>query len=248
MVSIHCLSMFKIQRKVFVKKALVVFLAVVSIVGCNQKKPEDTSGSSGPAVGAIEPPKQRNYTAAELTIGRRICSALKHKRELFEGISDMQEKFRVKGELKNCEGPNPYGINEFTVSVSNSSGAFKYMAENRPQKYLQDVITDEDGVMEIFCNAMEGTDNVSNTVLSGSSYLIVNFLIKDSFDRFEVTTKNQNGKIVSTEGVNVVTYANQAAAKFLGVEKLRIIYTPCPNKANDYSYIKQTWVSAVTNF
>lgn len=170
---------------------------------------------------------------------------------MFEKLNDMQEKFRVKGELKNCQTPNPYNVAEFNVAISNSNSTdFEYVATNRA-KYFKDVVTDQTGAMNILCDNLGKSDKVSNQIISGSSYLLVNLLISEGFDRFEVSKQTADGagnfKLVSTESVMVITQKNQADEKFFGVEKERVRYTPCPTP-NSYEYTKQTWVAPITPF
>jgi len=232
-------------------KSLAIFtLTLITFYSCKQTAPlvaEDVGG-----FGPIKIQKERVYTPSELVIGRRICSALKNKRELFEVVTDMKEKFRVRGELINCTQASPYNTEEFNIAISNVSPTdIEYISEIPRPNYFKDVVTDANGAMKIVCANIASSDNVSNQTLNGSSYNLINFNIEQGYDRFTVIKKNQDGlgnyKIVSAEAVAVVTQANQASAKFFGVEKERIRYTSCP-KADVFSSIKQTWISAITSF
>jgi hypothetical protein len=231
------------------KTTSLILISATLLFGCKASKDltEKTEG-----IGGIEQSKERNYTVSELAIGRRICSALKHKRELFETVTDMQEKFRLRGETKVCDNPNPFNISEFTVAISNvSSTDFEYVATSSRSNYFKDVVTDQTGAMKTVCDNLAKSDTVSNMMLSGSSYLTVNLLISEGFDRFEVSKKSKdsagNFKLISTEAVSVITQKSQADEKFFGVEKMRVRNSTCPN-SNDYSSVKQTWVSALTSF
>lgn len=233
------------------KKALVIFFTAVLLLGCKGTQSKGASNAADPGLGGLIVPGERVYTASELQIGRRICSALKAKREFFEKLPDLQEKFRFRGELRNCDNPNPYNNSEFIATISNAgSSNIEYVATNR-SNYFKDVMTDQSNAMKILCDNLAVSDSVSNTNLSGSSYLIINLLISGGFDRFEISKKskdaNGNFPLASIEGVNVFTRANQVAVKFFGVEQERTRYSSCAGSSNS-SYIKQTWVSAVTNF
>jgi hypothetical protein len=238
---------------VFMKKTLAFFLIVTALTGCkgsNSKGVTDTD--KGIPGTPILIPVQRNYTASELIIGRRICAALKHKREFFTSLTDMQEKFRFRGELKYCGYPDSSNIGEFNASISNSGTTdLEYISVTTRANYFKDVLHDQNGAMKILCENLATSDSVSNTALSGSSYVIVNLLIQEGFDKFEVSKKTKDSKgnfnIVSAEGVTVITQQNQADPKFYGTEKERIKYTPCSG-SNDFSYTKQTWLLAITNF
>lgn len=226
-----------------------ILISFIFLSGC--KAAQDLSEKTE-SIGGIEQPKERNYMNSELTIGRRICFALKQKRELFETISNMKEKFRFRGETKVCGNPNPSNMSEFTVAISNvSSTDFEYVATSKRSNYFKDVVTDQNGAMRVLCDNLAKSDNVSNTMLSGSSYLTVNFLISEGFDRFDVLKRSQdstgNYSLVSTESVSVITNSFQADEKFFGVEKMRVRNTTCPD-SKDYSSLKQTWVTALTSF
>lgn len=232
------------------KKSLL-FLAVVALVGCKGTESQ-LNNSTQTGLGGITTPKERNYTASELTIARRICSALKHKREFFDTLTNMQEQFKFRGELKNCDSTTPYGLNEFTANISTvSTTDFEYVANANKYNYFKDVVTDQSGAMKSFCEAVTTSDNVSNTVLSGSSYLITNVLISEGYDRYEISKKSRdaagNYNLVSIEGVNVITQKNQAEEKFFGVEKKRVRYSACPN-SKDFSSVGQLWLQALTSF
>lgn len=231
-------------------KKITLILIAAALFGC--KGAENNTPESGGSIGNIDVPKERNYTPSELVIGRRICAALKHKRELFERVTDMQEQFRFRGEIKNCGNPNASVNSEFTAAISNvSSNGFEYVATTNRPNYFKDVVTDQNGAMKALCESLAVSDTVSNTMLNGSSYLTVNLLISESYDRFEVAKRSKdsagNYKLISTEGVSVITQSNQADPKFFGVEKVRQRNSTCPN-STDYSAVRQTWVSALTSF
>ena len=204
------------------------------------------------SIGGIEQPVERNYITSELTIGRRICSALKNKRELFEKVTNMQEKFRFRGETKLCDNPAPINISEFTVAISNvSSTDYEYIATNERSNYFKDVVTDQNGALRMLCDNLTKSDTVSNTWLNGSSYITINLLISEGYDTFEILKKSPdstgNYQLVSTESISVITMNSQANEKFFGVEKTRIRNSSCPN-SKDFSSLKQTWVVALTSF
>lgn len=232
------------------KISLFIILITVLSVSCRSSKSPAVIAES---LGGIELPIERNYTASELDIGKRICAAFKLKRELFEKVTNMQEKFRLKGETKFCDNPDPFNVAEFTVAISNASSTdFEYVTTYvyKPD-YFKDVLTDQNGVMRDLCENLLKSEEVSNTSMSGSSYLTVNLLISEGYDHFDILKKSKdskgNYKLVSTESVSVITNSAQADKKFFGVEKLRVRNATCPN-SKDYSSLKQTWISALTSF
>ena len=235
-------------------KHLFLMAIIASVlVSCKQDKDKTPLSSQTPGVGPIKIPAERKFSTSEMVIGRRICAALKNKRELFESIDNQTESFRLKNEYKECTMTQALNLSEFTATVSNATTSnFEYVSTTtRSYPYLRDVITDQTGAMKVVCENLAVSDTVSNNILIGSSYAAINFLISDGYDRFEITklTKNSSGvyEAVSADAVNLITQANQASSKFYGVEKERTVHLPCSNP-NQTSYNKQTWIAAVTDF
>jgi hypothetical protein len=237
-----------LHGKVFMKKTLVIIFTVVALFGCKGK--ERTGENTDRGVGPIIVPGQRNYTASEVDIGRGICAALKQKREFFENVPDMQLQFRLSGALKYCGNPNVKNVGKFSVSVSNSNSTdLEYVADNSRPNYFKDILHDQNGAMKIVCDNLSKSDAVSNTMLSGSSYIIVNLLISEGYYKFEISkrTKGANGNYntASSESVSVITKLNQPDTQLVGIEKERIRYTPCQG-SKDFSYLKQIWIEDIT--
>lgn len=230
-------------------KKTALLLLVAALIGC--KASETKVGNIDAEIGPIKTPKERNYTASELVIGRRICAALKSKRAYFETLTDMQEQYRFRGELKNCGSTILYGQTEFTAGVSTvSSTGFEYVATTNRANYFKDVVTDQNGAMKSLCETLATTDSISNTSLNGSSYLVINLLIAEGFDRYEVTKRSRdsagNYNFVSSEGVSVITQKTQAAEKYFGIEKDRARYSVCSG-SKDFSTVRQIWLTSLTN-
>lgn len=195
---------------------------------------------------------ERNFTPSELLIGRRICGALKSKRELFESLDDRKEKFRFRGEVKNCNVGSIPNIGEFNASISNTNSAsLEYISERERTNYFKDIVTDTSGVMNILCDNINKKDIVSNQILSGSSYIRFNFLIEKDYDQINIIKKSKDNegkyRTVSAESVSVITQLSQAPAKFRGVEKERALYSLC-STPKVFSHLKQTWMTAITDF
>lgn len=231
-------------------KKTALLLLVAALLGCKASKTK--VGDTDAEIGPLKTPKERNFTATELAIGRRICSALKNKRSLFDTLTNMQEQFRFRGELKNCGSTILYGQTEFTAAISNvSSTEFEYIATSSRNNYFKDVVTDQNGAVKSLCDSLATSDSISNTTLNGSSYLVVNLLISEGYDRYEVTKRSKdssgNYNFVSSEGVSVITQKTQAAEKFFGVEKDRARYSVCSG-SKDFSTVRQIWLTALTSF
>lgn len=233
------------------KNTLIIFLMSLTLASCKGTQTEGSSAKKGDeGLGGLTVPGERNYTEAELIIGKRICAALKNKREFFEKLKDQQEQIRLRGENRNCD-QNIFNRAEFVVKVSNASANdLQYVAVNRIN-YLSDVITDQSNAIKNLCDNLSVTETISNTSLNGSSYLIINLLISNGYDRLEITKKTRdaagNFPLVSMEGVNFFTQKSQINEKFLGTEQERIRYVACSGSKNS-SYIKQNWLTAITSF
>lgn len=234
------------------KKTLALFIMAAVLAGCkgSESLANKNNGGSENGLGGLIVPGERTYNESELKIGRRICAALKNKRELFERMVDLTQQIQMRGEARNCD-QGIFNNSDFVVKLSNASSTdLQYIATNR-STYLNDVITDQNGAMKSLCSNLAVSDTVSNTSLNGSSYLIVNLLISSGFDRIEISKKTKdaagNYPLVSMEGVNVATMASQINPKFFGAEQERIRYVACPGSKNS-SYIKQSWLNPLTSF
>lgn len=230
------------------KLTSVVAIAMLMSVSCKmeQSKTDDKPDQGNqPIVVSTE----RNFTDSEVVIGKRICAALKNKRELFETITNMQEQFRFRGEAKECGEVNPSTILEFPASISNTSTTdFEYVSTR--VNFFRDVITDQSGVMKPFCDAFAKNGAVSNQITSGNNLLRLNLLISEGYDRIEIAKLNKDKSLVSTEAVSIITSTSQAGKKFFGVEKDRIRYSLCASATNakQFSSVRQIWLSAITPF
>ena len=235
------------------KNALFIFLMATALLACkgSETKGGNESGKGGEVgLGGLTVPGERNFTSDELVIAKRICSALQKKREFFEKLKDQQEQVQLSGENRNC-AQVVYNSSAFVAKVSNASSSdLQYISTNRTN-YLNDIITDQSSSLKSFCEDISVMGAVSNTTLVGSSYLIINVLISNGFDRFEITkkTRDASGKypIVSMEGMNVYTKESQIDKKFIGTEQERIRYVACSGSTNS-SYVKQNWLKAMTAF
>ena len=235
------------------KIALFILVSTVLLSGCGKTVTvveEVNSESNG--IGGIELPIQRNFTSSELTIAKRICSALKHKREFFETLEDKKEVFQFRGVNKYCASPTSITISLFNAIISNAdSPDFEYIADKNQIKYFKDVITDQNSAMRLLCSNVANSDTVSNTFLDGDSLLAVDFSINQGYDHFNALRKlkdqSNNYKLIHAESISIITHKSQAEEKFHGVEIARVKHTACPN-STEFSSVGQNRVSALTPF
>jgi hypothetical protein len=227
-------------------KTLFFLIILVLFSSCKLASSNRSREISG--VGAISANEERNFTALEAQIGKRICSSIKKKREFFSSLTNEKEEFRLRSELRDCN----YGITQdlvFDASISNINPiGLEYISS--VSGYLKDIVTDQSVVLKQICDDLAVTDSTLNTLYMGNVKFSVNFLIADGFDRYEVvkSKKNANSKYIveSAEGISFFTQKNQVQTKFFGVEKDRILYTACD--ASHYSVNRQTWLAALTSF
>ena len=205
-------------------------------------------GDGGSQIGNMTFPTERSYTRNELDIGRRVCAALKKKREFFQTLYDRQEQFRFQGTLLNCEGTTTLDT-PFVATIANAS-ALEYSAIFPRDNYFRDIVTDQSAGISDICVSLLASDNVLNTVKSGSVKYTVNFLIAENYDRYDVKKELSDGNggfnISGAESVSVITQSTQANSKFFGVEKERTRLTSCDG--SKFQTMKQAWLGAVTNF
>lgn len=231
------------------KKSLGFCLVVAAAFSSSCKISEQIQPkNSNDNIAGMNIPAPRPMTFSELEIGKRLCSNLKKKREFFETLNNEKEQFRFKAELRNCNN-DIYNNELFLASISNANSTdLEYIASRNT--YFKDVVTDLSGVLKDMCTALNTTDKVSNTAVSGNFKYTFNFLIADNYDRYEIykSKKNTDGTFspVSAEAVSIIGQKVQAETKFFGVEKERVRYTICDGKR--YSTMKQNWVEAVTRF
>jgi hypothetical protein len=233
------------------KKLNMFYICVLFVVstGCGLKLKQNIDlNPEVPGLGSINPPKSRNFTNSELEIGRRICSNAKKKREFFETLSNDKEQVRLRSEFHDCDDVTYYNkLIIASISIANSTMP-EYVAVN--EHYFKDIVTDQSGTLKTLCDSMTSSDLVANNILSGNFRFVINFLIADGLDTFQVSKsqKQADGSYnsVSSESISFITNTNQAASKFFGVEKERVRFTACEGKK--FNTQRQTWIEAITDF
>lgn len=227
----------------------VGFILIITFtVSCkfNQKTGNNDSNDH---IGNMTFSKERPFIKSELDIGRRICSALKQKRDTFKNhYNDKTEKFRFQGTLVDCQGTTTLDT-PFDAFILNAS-ALEYSATIPRENYFRDIVTDQSGAMNDLCVSLSASDNVLNTFKLDKVRYTVSFLVAENYDRFDVRKELSDNQglfsIAGAESILVVTHKSQADSKFFGVEKERIRYTSCEGKK--YQTMKQTWKEALTKF
>ena len=237
------------KKNLFATFVIILFISL-STTSCkiNQELKNDNAEIEG--VGGMKASPPRNFTPSELEIGRRICGNLKQKRLMFEGLPSDTEKFRFRGEVRNCFN-NTANNSLFIASISNAgSSGVEYSSPGRAVNYFKDVTTDQNGIMKTLCDSLLVSDAVANTILDSNFKYSINLLINDGYDSYELikSQKNSSGnyKSISSEKISLISNTKQASAKFIGVEKARIRYTRC--EGDQFQTLSQTWIEAITPF
>ena len=216
-------------------------------MSCKLSKGQDVA-SSGSNIGNMTFSKERYFIKSELDVGRRICAALKKKREFFQTLYDRQEQVRFQGTLTDCEGATTLDT-AFIATILNAS-ALEYSALTARNNYFRDIVTDQSPAITDVCLSLQASDNVLNTVKSGTLKYTINFLIAENYDRYDVKKEVADGNggfsTSGAESILVFTQTNQAATKFFGVEKERTRLNSCGR--GKYQSMKQVWKEALTNF
>lgn len=222
---------------------LINLVIVIFSVSCkiSQKLPGNASVTN---IGNMTFPTERSLTGSELNIGRRICAALKKKREKFETLYDGETKFTFQRTAVDCQGNNISG--NFDASIFKNP-ALTYSAPSQVS-YFSDIITDQSEGISDICTSLSSSDNISNTVKVGNLKYTITFLIADNYDRVDIRKDVSDGKggfnTTGAESTSVITQSSEAGKINFGVEKERTRYTLCDdNKFRNTK--KQIWIKAL---
>lgn len=231
------------------KKTLVVFgiLLLTIIQSCRISKDGAVENKTG-GTENLEFPPERLFNKSELEIGRRVCNALRQKREYIQSHYDRQDKFRFQGTIVNCDGTKTVD-STFDAFLIGSTLQYLDSAPVPREDYFSDIVTDLSPNLKDICTSLQVSDNVSNTSKYGLAKYTARF-VTDSYDRFELKKDISDSKGVFTnsgvESVAIITKPTQAPAKFIGIEKERSRSIRCSNKS--YQSKKQVWLQAITEY
>ncbi|MBY0414097.1 MAG: hypothetical protein K2Q18_08020 [Bdellovibrionales bacterium] len=198
------------------------------------------------------PPRPRNYSGAELTIGRNICTALAYKRDKMAKLENNSEKFRFNMESKTCTSSQ--SMNKiFDATIENVGINLQYIPTTIVgNTYFKDVITDQSNVIQTLCENLSASNTVSNVFAVNSSYYTLNLMVMNGFETIELRKQTKNGSgafpLISIESISILTPVSQTQAKFAGIEIERTLNTSCVNTLNSFATTKQTWKSTLTNY
>jgi len=226
------------------KIILLILIFIISSCKFQEVKVEDLKTR----IDGIEVQNTRDFSDLELQIARRVCTNLQKKREYFETLYNMTEKFKFIVETKSCGAKPSPGIT-FEAYISNTNSTYLEYSSNQENSF-RDIVTDQNGQMKSFCDIIFKPNKVSNTINFNSYQLIYNVLINNGYDRVETAKQVKNIKgvweLVGIEAVDFISQKSQGPAKFFGVEKERTRKIYCDG--TNFTSLKQTWIEATTNF
>ena len=233
------------------KNTLVYTLILLSLVGCEISSKDTKKAPEQPNYGGMEPPATKEFTFAELEIGRRVCKNLENKKTLLEAYRlDTSKKIVFKAESQSCSQVKFAATADdlFAATVVLAGVDYELSVPDR-SGYMSDIITTQSGVMKEVCEEIKSNDKVLRQLPISNSNFVIKFLVKDSYDRVEISQYSPDGKggyaFNNVEGVSFVSSIKQGPKEFIGFEKERSRYTPCPGKKHPSFYI-QTWMRDTT--
>lgn len=235
--------------EIFVIKNISFVLMIMVLTNCTFNTTEITNDLVT-GIDGLTVPQSRAFTANEITIAKRICTNAKKKRDFFETLYNMTEKFRFGLEYKSCSATNVSTLGNFEATITNSNATYMEYSANQ-DNYFKEIITDQSNTMKPICDAvLFNTGEVQNTLNYSNHKLIYSFTIDNRYDRIEISklVKNTDGyfSLAGIDAINFITLTTQASAKFLGVEKMHQRKINCDGKT--FSSLTQTWIEATTNF
>lgn len=230
----------------------VLLLAITTLVSCKMDNASETKpGPARGTIGGMEEPTSPMFTFAELQIGRNICANLNTKRSMLEVLrQDQSKKLVFRGNAQACGASVPHIVNnDFGAYVTLVATDYEFVSPNRSE-YFRDIVTDQSGVMKEVCEELAVSSNsIKRQIPITNSNFIIKFLVKDSYDRVEITQYSPNSKggyvLNNVEGISFVTTVKQGPKEYLGLEKERSRYTLCPSQKQT-SYLIQTWMRDAT--
>lgn len=200
-------------------------------------------------IGAMEEPAQRNFNTEELAVAKRICSAVKKRRETIEAAPGTMAYY-LNFERRDCK--NKIVENrKFIANIVGVGHELEYSVAEGGQ-YFIDVITDKSEFLSSICTSVLSDSSepkiISNTVAGVSNKLFtVDFNTNAAgFDAVSVfiRVKDKNGAYIlnNSQDIAIATGASQLGEKYIGVEKERSQYIAC--SGSDFQTNKQSWLNA----
>ncbi len=232
------------------KNTLVYSLILLSLMGCEISSKDTKKVTEQPNFGGMEPPTSKEFTFTELEIGRRVCKNLESKKALLEAYRlDTSKKIIFKAESQSCSQVKFAAMDDLFAATVILAGVDYELSVPDRSGYMSDIITTQSGVMKEVCEEIKSNDKVLRQMPISNSNFVVKFLVKDSYDRVEISQYSPDGKggyaFNNVEGVSFVSSIKQGPKEFIGFEKERSRYTPCPGKKHPSFYI-QTWMRDTT--
>lgn len=95
--------------------------------------------------------RERDFTPSEMLVGKRICEALGHKRNVMHQYKDASFDILMEGKFTNCEDEVSTKEEEKKYTILNTGEAAPRFYSEQPGPYFQDIIFDNDDIFKKFC-------------------------------------------------------------------------------------------------
>ncbi|EQC48893.1 putative lipoprotein [Bacteriovorax sp. BSW11_IV] len=154
------------------KKIMIIGLFV--LLSCNK---QEEAPKNGPIKGGDEIADAKVLDKAELEIIDSICDALALQRSRLENGSDMNRRFLVTLDKKDCSGNTSKSSDTIQVDVpfDSEKAAFKSISG---QQIITNLVTDRYYMVNLYCE----TGETSNQWESGTTKYALRVLSKDQIE------------------------------------------------------------------
>jgi hypothetical protein len=206
----------------------------------------------------LEEPLQHTFKLSELTIAKRVCSALVNKKTVLKsaltGSPNQKVTYTFNVERKKNCGDSKLDKSNLSAQIALISNDLEF-SSSETSILFTDVITDKSPALSSICSEILNTQTtidqktISNaTVLSDRLYLVAFSTSNDGLDTVQINTKKFNNKSggydpQDSQLVSIITTIAQDTSndvRNIGVEKERTQYIPCAGK--QFTSLKETFV------
>lgn len=199
----------------------------------------------GISLGQIGFAGKRNFTGAEMTIGRLICNALDAKENYLRNtiVYDNVLRANLSGEYKLCGGTTIFNQVDYGFSILIDNKIVPEFYSNANNFYFKMVVSKNDEVFGNFCRNILAATTTENYFENSNMKVGLSFKKNGSTSIAEWVKleKNANNNFVVTESNSVSFYTaeNTPSSAYLGFEKKRFGYTKC-QEIEDVKYLSKT--------
>lgn len=227
---------------------LTGLLLLVVLCSCKMEGSGSAGGQdleSGASLGQIRFEGKRNFTGAEMTIGRLICNGLDTKENYLRNtiVHDNVLKANLSGEYKLCGGTTIFNQVDYGFDVLIDNKIVPEFFSNTNNFFFKMVVSKNDEVFGNFCSNILASTTTENYFENNNMKIGLSFKKSGttSIAEWVKLEKNSNNSFVVTESNSVSFYTteNAPSAPYRGFEKKRFGYTKCQD-IEDVKYLSKT--------